>query len=412
MSDVLPAEVSAWQWVEAQWRQLVACYGYEEIRMPLVEKTALFKRSIGDVTDIVEKEMYVFEDRNGESLALRPEGTAQCVRAGLEAGILRGEGQRLWYAGPMFRHERPQKGRSRQFHQFGLEAFAYSGPDVELEMLALCQRLWRMCGIPQPQLLINALGSPESRQHYKAALVDYLRVHYASLDEDSQRRLEQNPLRILDSKSQTTQALLDGAPCLADFWDAATKSHFEALKAGLDVLGIAYRVDNRLVRGLDYYTGTVFEWVSDHLGAQSTVCAGGRYDNLVAELGGQACPAFGCSVGVERLLLLAQVPARPPVDAYLIAVDLPEAEIQRLAERLRNQLPTLRLRTHLGGGSWKTQFKKADKSGASYAIIVGPDEWKLDQVSIKSLRHDGAQTTLSVQALQPEHFLEGGLNNG
>ena len=396
MNDILPAETPRWQAVEAVFRRLMAAYGYGEIRLPIVEKTDLFKRSIGEVTDIVEKEMYTFEDRNGDSLTLRPEGTAGCVRAGIQHGLLHNQVQRLWYAGPMFRHERPQKGRYRQFHQFGVEVFGLPGPDIDAELILMTARLWRELGMAgEVHLEINSLGSSEARRAYRDRLVAYLEAHEADLDEDSRRRLHTNPLRVLDSKNPAMQDLIEAAPKLMDHLDTESREHFESLCARLDAAGIAYRVNPRLVRGLDYYTRTVFEWVTDRLGAQGTVCAGGRYDGLVEQLGGRPTPAVGFALGLERLVALfeeRELPDTTTPHAYLLlAGEAAEQAGPLLAEKLRDALPQLRLLVHAGGGSFKSQMKKADRSGARLALILGEDEMVAGNIAIKDLRGTGEQ---------------------
>ncbi|MGM0430221.1 MAG: histidine--tRNA ligase [Pseudomonadota bacterium] len=405
MNDLLPEQSPAWQQVEAVIRRVAASYGYSEIRMPVLESTQLFKRSIGEVTDIVEKEMYTFDDRNGESVTLRPEGTASCVRAGNQHGLLYNQIQRLWYMGPMFRYERPQKGRYRQFHQFGIETFGLESADADAEVILLSARLWREFGIAdQVELQLNSLGSNEARASYRDALRNYLSDYTSELDEDSKRRLKSNPLRILDSKDENTQKILEGAPSLSEYWDAESKEHFEQLTARLEAAGISYTLNERLVRGLDYYNRTVFEWVTTALGAQGTVCAGGRYDGLVEQLGGKATPAVGFAMGMERLVLLLQeqdkLTPRRVVDAYLMPLG-EEAELNapRIAEQLRNELPELRLVSHCGGGSMKKQMKKADKSGAEVALIIGADEIAQQQVTVKPLRTAEEQQTLGWQAL-------------
>lgn len=391
MNDILPDETPCWQFLERTLATVLAGYGYSEIRLPIVEKTALFKRSVGEVTDIVEKEMYTFDDRNGDSLALRPEGTAGCVRAAIQRGVL-GVPQRLWYSGPMFRHERPQKGRYRQFHQTGVEAFGVATADMDAELILLSARLWRQLGIADSiSLQLNSIGSVAARVAYRAALVDYLQEQVELLDEDSQRRLLSNPLRILDSKHPQTQAVLDGGPSLEDFLDDESRADFEQLCELLRASGVAFVINRRLVRGLDYYSKTVFEWVTDHLGAQGTVCAGGRYDALVEQLGGKATPAVGMAMGMERLVLLLQdagvVTAQPAADIYVVAVG---DDAQRMAlstvEQYRTQRPELRIVQHTGGGSFKSQMKKADKSGARVALIWGEDEVARQSVTVKALR--------------------------
>ncbi|WP_194756988.1 histidine--tRNA ligase [Aliidiomarina indica] len=400
MNDILPDQSGRWQQLEQVIRELVASYGYSEIRMPVVEQTELFKRSIGEVTDIVEKEMYTFADRNGDSLTLRPEGTASCVRAGNEHGLLYNQTRRLWYMGPMFRHERPQKGRYRQFHQVGVEAFGLEGPDIDAEMILMTARLWKTLGLlPYLTLELNSLASNEARAEYRDALTEYLRAHQAQLDEDSVRRLESNPLRILDSKNPAMAELLAGAPKLSDFWDDVSRLHFAQLCAYLDAAGVRYVHNERLVRGLDYYNRTVFEWVTDSLGAQGTVCAGGRYDGLVEQLGGKATPAVGFAMGLERLVLMleqANTQAVPgDVDVYIVAAGA-EAELPAMtvAEQVRDALPSLRVMLHCGGGKFAKQLKKADQSGAEVALIIGANEVAENKVTVKFLRRDAEQTTV------------------
>jgi histidyl-tRNA synthetase len=400
MSDILPGETTYWQLLESTVAQVLASYGYGEIRLPMVEKTALFKRSIGEVTDIVEKEMYTFDDRNGDSMTLRPEGTAGCVRAAIQQGLL-GVPQRLWYSGPMFRYERPQKGRQRQFHQTGVESFGIATPDMDAELILLCARLWRRLGLAEcVELQLNSIGNAAARAAYRTALVDYLQSRVGLLDEDSQRRLHSNPLRILDSKNPQTQALLDDGPSLEEFLDEEARADFARLCELLAAAGVKYSVNRRLVRGLDYYNKTVFEWVTGKLGAQGTVCAGGRYDGLVEQLGGKATPAVGCAMGMERLVLLLMEQGvavmAPTVDVYVVAVG---SEAERIAlttvESLREKQPQLRIVQHTGGGSFKSQLKKADKSGARAALIWGEDEVATLTVTVKSLREEsGAQVTV------------------
>jgi histidyl-tRNA synthetase len=404
MNDILPHQAARWQLVEDRVREVLESYGFSQLRMPIVEKTDLFRRSIGEVTDIVEKEMYTFEDRNGDSLTLRPEGTAGCVRACIEHGLLGAGVQRLWYGGPMFRHERPQKGRYRQFHQIGVEVFGLAGPDVDAELLIMTARLWRRLGLQHLSLQLNSLGDAQARGRFRAALVAYLEERFEQLDADSQRRMQSNPLRILDSKNPDMQDLLQAAPRLADYIDDDSRSHFEALCGWLEAAGVDYRVNPRLVRGLDYYGRTVFEWVTDQLGAQGTVCAGGRYDGLVEYLGGRATPAIGFALGMERLvaLLEGQGVAVPDVSPHLYVV-VAGAAAQRhgllLSERLRDALPQVRVLSHCGGGSFKSQFKKADRSGARYALVLGEQEVEKRQVGIKPLRQDGSQETLPFEEL-------------
>jgi len=410
MNDLLPEQSSTWQYVEATFARLLASYGYREIRFPIVEKTELFKRAVGEVTDIVEKEMYSFDDRNGDSLSLRPEGTAGCVRACTQNGLLHNQIQRLWYTGPMFRHERPQKGRLRQFHQVGVEAFGLQGPDIDAELLLLTARLWRTFKIDQAlELQINSLGTAEERVNYREALVAYLSEREADLDEDSRRRLSSNPLRILDSKNTQTQQLLENAPLLADFLGAESKQHFESICAVLDKAAIDYVINPKLVRGLDYYSNTVFEWVTADLGAQGTVCAGGRYDSLVELLGGKPCPAVGFAIGLERLIMLLDELGAVPdsvaqrVDLYLVAVGEVTAQAMQLAEQLRASLEAVRVETHCGGGSFKSQMKKADKSGAAVAVILGEDELSSETVQVKFLREQRPQE--AVNQVQLVEFL-------
>ncbi len=402
MHDLLPENTPLWQHLESRVRDLMRRYGYSEIRMPIVEVTELFKRSIGEVTDIVEKEMYSFDDRNGDSLTLRPEGTAGCVRAVIENGLL-SQARRLWYQGPMFRHERPQKGRYRQFHQIGVEVFGLDGPDIDLEVILLTARLWKELGLRGLELQINTLGTAEERVRYRKQLVDYLRENHAQLDADSRRRLETNPLRILDTKNPDMTELVAGAPSLMDHLDDASKTHFSDLCSGLDARGLSYRVNPRLVRGLDYYSRSVFEWVTDRLGAQGTVCAGGRYDGLVEQLGGRNTPAVGFAMGLERLVTLLRdqgVSRDGPLDAYLVM--LGERARKRgalLAEELRDALPGLRLISHCGGGNFKNQFKKADRSGARYALVLGEEELERGVVGLKPLRDAGEQRDLALDGL-------------
>ena len=408
MNDVLPADSALWQYLERTTAELLASYGYQQIRLPIVEPTELFKRSIGEVTDIVEKEMYTFDDRNGDSLTLRPEGTAGCVRAMLQHGLLgSGVGQKVWYTGPMFRHERPQKGRYRQFQQVGVETFNLTGPDIDAELIALSWRLWQRLGISDAvKLELNSLGTSADRARYRDDLVTYLNARFDRLDEDSQRRLGSNPLRILDSKNLETQALLVDAPKLADYLNEDAKAHFAELRSLLDAVGIPYEINPRLVRGLDYYGLTVFEWVTDKLGSQGTVCAGGRYDGLVEQLGGKPAPAVGFAMGLERLLLLIETLGKVPaelarqVDVYLVTLgDAAVIAGLQLAEQVRDALPGLRLVVHAGGGSFKSQFKKADKSTALYALVLGENEVAQQQIGLKPLRTEEEQENLSWQDL-------------
>jgi histidyl-tRNA synthetase len=400
MHDVLPDQTSHWQYAEGIIREVLSSYGYSEIRLPIVEKTELFKRSIGEVTDIVEKEMYTFDDRNGDSLTLRPEGTAGCLRACLEHGLLHHQTHRLWYYGPMYRHERPQKGRYRQFIQLGVETYGMSGPDIDAELILLMHRLWQKLGIrDKVRLQLNSLGTIAERLAYRKVLVDYFQQHRERLDEDSLRRLDTNPLRILDSKNPEMKEIIADAPELMAYLGAESLAHFKAITTTLEDLGVAYQINTRLVRGLDYYCKTVFEWVTDELGSQGTVCAGGRYDGLIEQLGGKPNHAIGCAMGMERLLALLEtredIPVERAVDAYMIRVgEKAEREGLRFAEMIRDEIPTLRLQLSADGGSFKNQFKKADKTGAEFAIILGDDEVGRGEVGIKSLRNDIAQQTM------------------
>ena len=403
MHDVLPDESHRWQSFEAIIRQLMSSYGYREIRMPLVESTDLFCRSIGEVTDIVEKEMYTFEDRNGDKLTLRPEGTASCVRAGIQNGLLHNQIQRLWYNGPMFRHERPQKGRYRQFHQFGVEVYGIDTPDIDAELILIGARLWKQLGLQGIRLEINTLGSNQARTEYKQVLVDYLNQHRELLDEDSVRRLESNPLRVLDSKNPAMKDMLDKAPALMDHLDDESRQQFDKLTSSLDATGIKYTINTRLVRGLDYYCKTVFEWVTDELGAQGTICAGGRYDGLVEQLGGKATPAVGFALGMERILALLESQQQQQIetiDVYMVLLgESSEIKGLQLAESIREQVPELKMIAHCGGGSIKSQMKKADKSGAKIAIILAEGELENQQVTIKYLREKKEQVTVSFENL-------------
>jgi histidyl-tRNA synthetase len=406
MNDLLPEQSPTWRYVEAAVSGLLGRYGYREIRFPILEQTELFARAVGEVTDIVEKEMYSFEDRNGDHLSLRPEGTAGCVRACNQNGLLHNQTQRLWYAGPMFRHERPQKGRLRQFHQIGVEAFGLEGPDIDAELLLMTARLWQELKIDRALTLqINSLGTSESRTAYRQALVDFLTQRQDDLDEDSQRRLKSNPLRILDSKNPQTQSVLGQAPVLADFLDSESTQHFQQLCDVLDSAGISYKINPRLVRGLDYYSKTVFEWVTDNLGAQGTVCAGGRYDGLVELLGGKPCAGVGFAIGIERLIMLLDELGTVPdsvakqVDVYLVAVGNVASSALQLAENLRSSFKQIRVESHCGGGSFKSQMKKADKSGATVAVIVGEDEVLSATVGVKFLREERPQQSVKQQDL-------------
>lgn len=403
MNDILPDQSSVWLYLEKTVASVVKSYGYQQIRFPIVENTDLFKRGVGETTDIVEKEMYTFEDRNGDSLTLRPEGTASCVRAGNQHGLLYNQEQRLWYMGPMFRHERPQKGRYRQFHQFGLEAFGIATPDIDAEIITLTARLWKELGINEfVTLELNSLGSNEERAAYRDALVAFLTEREDQLDEDSKRRMHTNPLRVLDSKNPQVQQALVGAPKLSEYFGEESKTHFAELCQRLDAAGIKYQLNDRLVRGLDYYNRTVFEWVTESLGAQGTVCAGGRYDGLVAQLGGKATPAFGFALGIERLVLmlteLEKVDnVRGAVDAYLITLgEGVDMQGVQFAEQWRDQVADIRLQTHCGGGNMKKQMKRADKSGAQIALILGEDELANQQVTVKYLRGQHEQQTIAL----------------
>lgn len=412
MNDILPEQTPAWRYLERTFAGLLDSYGYSEIRLPILEFTELFARGIGEGTDVVDKEMYTFLDRNGESLTMRPEGTAGCVRAVLEHGLSGGgQVQKLWYTGPMFRYEKPQKGRYRQFHQIGVEVFNLPGPDIDAELIILTWRLWQKLGMADALTLqLNTLGSSEARARYREALVAYLQERFEQLDEDSQRRMTTNPLRILDSKVESTQALLVGAPTLHDYLDEESIAHFEGLKARLDAVGLRYEINQKLVRGLDYYCRTAFEWVTDKLGAQGTVCGGGRYDGLVSQFGGKPTPGVGFAMGVERLVLLLEtlgvIPAElnRPADLYVCAFGEPaELAALTLAEQLRSAIPGIRLLVNAGAGSFKSQFKKADKSGARFALILGEDEVANRVVGFKPLRDEGEQQSIAWDAL-PEHL--------
>lgn len=411
MNDLLPADTALWQQAEKVLRETTAAFGYSEVRMPLLEKTNLFCRAIGEVTDVVEKEMYTFEDRSGESLSLRPEGTAGCVRACLEHNLIYNQEQRLWYMGPMFRHERPQKGRYRQFHQLGVEVFGLNGPDIDAEIIMLSHALWEKFGIADSLTLqLNTLGSSAERQIYRESLVQFLEAHFDDLDEDSRRRTHTNPLRVLDSKDEKTGAILQDAPKLADFLGPESRAHFDGLCQLLTDSGIKYELNNRLVRGLDYYNLTVFEWVTDALGAQGTVCGGGRYDGLVEQLGGAPTPAVGFGLGMERLVLLLsalnKLQAQRAVDIYVMGSGEGAASAQaKTAAFLRKALPHARIMNHCGGGNFKKQFRRADKLEAKAAVILGESELKDGTLTIKDLSNqDAPQQTLApeaaVQALQ------------
>ncbi len=397
MNDVLPAEIAAWHIIETAAREVLGTYGYQEMRVPLVERTELFQRAIGEYTDVVEKEMYTFIDQGGESLTLRPEGTAGVMRALISNGMLRGQRHKLWCTGPMFRHERPQKGRYRQFHQVSVEAVGFPGPDIDIELIALTARLWKRLGITRVRLELNSLGTPQARRAYREKLVEYLRAHHGELDADSRRRLEGNPLRVLDSKNPEMRALIEAAPVLTDHLDPQSQQHFQTLCAALESLGIPFRVNPRLVRGLDYYSRTVFEWITDALGAQDAVCSGGRYDGLIGQLGGESTPGIGFAMGIERLVALltqAGAPAaEPTADVYLVVSgERASAYGLELAERLRDALPGRRVELNLGGGNFKAQFRRADRSGAVLAVILGDDELARGVAALKPLRHDAGQS--------------------
>lgn len=399
MSDTLPQDTPYWQHVENTLRSIASAYGYQEIRFPVLEVTNLFSRTIGEVTDIVEKEMYTFDDRGGESLTLRPEGTASCVRAGIQHGLLYNQIQRLWYMGPMFRYERPQKGRLRQFHQFGVEAFGLFGPDIDAEILLMCAHFWQALGVKDKVTLeINTLGSDESRAIYRCELVEYFKQHKGELDEDSKRRLVTNPLRILDSKNPAMREIVNQAPKLLGYLDAESQKHFDRLCHLLDKVQVEYTINPRLVRGLDYYCHTVFEWVTNELGAQGAICAGGHYDKLVAQLGGKATPALGFAVGLERLVeLTGRTQARMESSPNIYMVTLNDYAFEYslvLAEKIRATVPQIKVICNCGGGSLSAQLKRADKSGASLAIIVGDEEVEAERVMIKWLRHTEQQQEL------------------
>jgi histidyl-tRNA synthetase len=402
MHDILPDQTPLWQFFEAKVKSVFDQYGYQEIRMPIAEKTDLFCRSIGEATDVVEKEMYTFADRNGDNMTLRPEGTASCVRAAQEHGLTYNQVQRLWYHGPMFRYERPQKGRQRQFHQFGAEVYGLEGPDVDAELIIMTARLWRELGLQDAVTLqLNTLGSSAARAAYRTDLVEFLQANMQFLDADSQRRVSTNPLRVLDSKNANTQALLDGAPDFYGYLDDESRVHFERLRELLDAAGIVYQINPRLVRGLDYYCKTVFEWVTDKLGSQGTVCGGGRYDGMIEQLGGKPTPAVGWAMGVERMILLLQEMQQEPAglgqqaDVYLAHIgDGASVRTMQLAEQLRTDISGLRLLWHCGGGSLKNQMKKADRCGAKLVLIMGDDELAQGEIQIKPLQGQGEQQSI------------------
>ncbi|HFQ4905986.1 TPA: histidine--tRNA ligase [Vibrio vulnificus] len=404
MNDCLPTQSPLWQKLEGAVKNVISAYGYNEMRMPIVEMTHLFSRAIGEVTDVVEKEMYTFEDRNGDSLTLRPEGTAGCVRAGIENGLLYNQEQRVWYMGPMFRHERPQKGRYRQFHQCGVEVFGLNGPDVDAELIMMTARLWRELGIDKHvRLELNSIGSLEARANYRTALIAFLEQHIDVLDEDCKRRMHTNPLRVLDTKNPDVQAILGDAPRLSDYLDPESTQHFAVLCELLDAAGIEYTVNERLVRGLDYYNRTVFEWITESLGSQGTVCGGGRYDGLVEQLGGKATPAVGFAMGLERLVLMLETleltDVRRSVDVYVVTAG--EGTMMagmKLAEQVREAIPGVRVMNHFGGGNFKKQFKRADKVGAVVALVLGENEVADNTVVLKDLA-GGEQVTYSQQEI-------------
>ncbi len=404
MNDILPDVSGTWRYLETVVRDIVQSYGYEEIRLPLLEHTELFRRSIGEVTDIVEKEMYTFDDRNGESLTLRPEATASVVRAGITNGMLHNQRQKLWTSGPMFRYEKPQKGRYRQFYQFDVEALGFEGPDVDAELIIMCARMWQALGLSRLTLEINSLGTAESRKRYRETLVEYFSGVKSQLDEDSIRRLDQNPLRILDSKNPEMQDIVAAAPVMIDFLDEESDQHFQALKALLDAAGVTYTVNPRLVRGLDYYSRTVFEWVTDALGSQGAVCSGGRYDGLVEKLGGRPTPAIGWAMGIERLVALYEACGgeAPPADADVFVVAVGDNTLEAafaLAERLRDEVSGIRVEFNLGGGSFKSQLKRADKSNAQYALILGEQEIADGRAGLKPLRSAADQSSVAFEEL-------------
>ena len=404
MNDILPERSPTWRLVEDIVREVIESYGYREIRLPLLEHTEVFARAIGEVTDIVEKEMYSFRDRNDESLTMRPEATAGMVRAGITNGLLHNQRQKFWTVGPMFRYEKPQKGRYRQFHQFDVEAMGFAGPDIDAELIIMCARMWEKLGLTRLTLEINSLGTPASRASYRAELVNYFSEVKSELDEDSIRRLEKNPLRILDSKNPEMQALIEAAPVMIDHLDAESQAHFDGLRELLDSADVPFVVNPRLVRGLDYYNQTVFEWITDALGAQGAVCAGGRYDGLVEKLGGRSTPAIGWAMGVERLIGLYEacggIAGNASPDVYVVAVSEPAfRRALTLAEDLRDRSGAIRVELNLGGGSFKSQLKRADKSGAAYAVILGEDEIAGGHAGLKPLRTGEDQVSVKIEEL-------------
>lgn len=405
MNDILPEEIQNWHFVENILRKLTNSYGYQEIRMPIIESTSLFKRTIGDVTDIVTKEMYTFDDRNGDSLSLRPEGTAACVRAAVQHGLIHNNTQCLWYLGPMYRHERPQKGRYRQFYQFGLEAFGFSGPTIDTEIIAFCSQLWQELAIKSELILeINTIGCKDARVRFSQALTNYLRPFAKELDPDSQQRLEKNPLRILDSKNERTQEIISTAPKLKDYLSDESKAYFSEMCESLESLNITFTINNRLVRGLDYYNDTVFEWTTQALGAQGTVCAGGRYDGLVEVLGGKACPAIGFALGMERLLLLIEqskiMENKTTPLAYFVSTNQQARNCAlKLSQELRQALPNATIISHANSFKLKNQLKQANKLQASFAVIIGEDELAKNIVTVKPLKTDGQQVEIDFNKL-------------
>ncbi len=404
MNDILPDVAHTWEYLETEVEDIVESYGYRQVRLPLLEHTELFKRSIGEVTDIVEKEMYTFDDRNGDSLTLRPEATASMVRAGMTHGLFHNQKQKLWTTGPMFRREKPQAGRYRQFYQFDVEAMGYEGPDIDAEMIIMSARLWQRLGIDRIRLELNSLGVPESRARYREALVKYFSGVKSQLDEDSIRRLDTNPLRILDSKNPEMQDIVQAAPVMLDYLDEESAAHFSGLQDLLRAAGVEFEVNPRLVRGLDYYSRTVFEWVTDALGAQGAVCSGGRYDGLVEKLGGRATPAIGWAMGIERFVALyeacgGEAPATDP-DVYLVAVGAgTQARAFALAEELRDKVEGIRVELNLGGGSFKSQMKRADKSAAAFALILGEQELSEQRIGLKPLRSGEEQESIELDKL-------------
>ena len=417
MGDVLPGDTPVWQSVEGVLQQTMQAYAYKEIRIPIVERTELFERSIGEVTDIVEKEMYSFADRNGESITLRPEATAGIVRAGISHGLLHNQKQKLWCAGPMFRYEKPQRGRYRQFHQFDVEALGYEGPDIDAELIMMSARIWSELKLDSVELQLNSLGTPQSRKKYRDALTGYFSSHEDALDEDSRQRLHRNPMRILDSKNPEMEPVIQQAPKINEYLDSESADHFEALQQLLGDAGIQFAVNSRLVRGLDYYTRTVFEWVTDRLGSQGAVCSGGRYDGLVEHLGGKSTPAIGWAIGMERLVELYELSGHADVGnehhVYIVAVGDEAARTAfRIAETLRSEYTDLRVEMNSGGGGFKSQFKRADRSGAALALIIGEEEVKSGLIGLKPLREEGNQQQVALDDLNTaiDEFLQSSTN--